>query len=63
MKKIQIVVIEDNLLLREGITTMIKEQHDLKVTAAFGDCSKAIQSIRESQPNIVLHRSRFTKPE
>ena len=54
MKKIQIVVIEDNLLLREGITTMIKEQHDLKVTAAFGDCSKAIQSIRESQPNIVL---------
>jgi two-component system, NarL family, response regulator DegU len=54
MKKIQIIVIEDNLLLREGITTMIKEQRDLEVTAAFGDCSKAIQSIRESQPNIVL---------
>ncbi|MGA9294029.1 MAG: response regulator, partial [Ignavibacteriaceae bacterium] len=54
MKKILIVVIEDNRLLRDGITAMIKEQPDLKVTAAFGDCAKALQFIRGSQPNIVL---------
>ncbi|MFZ0453911.1 MAG: response regulator, partial [Ignavibacteriaceae bacterium] len=54
MNKILIVVIEDNRLLREGITAMIKEQPDLKVTAAFGDCAKALQFIRQAQPNMVL---------
>ena len=54
MKKILIVVIEDNRLLREGITAMIGEQPDLKVAAAFADCVKALQFIRQSQPNIVL---------
>ncbi len=54
MENIQIVVIEDNRLLREGITAMIEEQPDLKVTGAFGDCTKALQFIRKSQPKIVL---------
>ncbi len=54
MKKISILVIEDNRLLREGIAAMISEQNDLKVSATFGDCTKALQFIRQSQPNIVL---------
>jgi len=54
MKKISILVIEDNRLLRDGLSAMIGEQKDLKVLAAFGDCIKALQFIRKSQPNIVL---------
>ncbi len=54
MKKISILVIEDNRLLREGLTSMINEQTDLKVAASFGDCSKAIQFIRNTQPTLVL---------
>lgn len=54
MKKISILVIEDNRLLRDGLSTMIREQKDLKILAAFGDCTKALQFIRKSQPNIVL---------
>ena len=54
MKKISILVIEDNRLLRDGLSAMIGEQKDLKVLAAFGDCAKALQFIRKSQPNIVL---------
>jgi two-component system nitrate/nitrite response regulator NarL len=54
MRKISLLVIEDNRLLRDGITSIIREQSDLKVTAALGDCVKALQSIRESEPNIVL---------
>ncbi|MFZ0454347.1 MAG: response regulator transcription factor [Ignavibacteriaceae bacterium] len=54
MKKISILIIEDNRLLRDGLSSMIKEQNDLKLLAAFGDCSKALQFIRKSQPNIVL---------
>ena len=54
MKKISILVIEDNRLLREGLTSIIREQLDLKVTAAIGDCVKALHNIRESEPNVVL---------
>jgi DNA-binding NarL/FixJ family response regulator len=54
MKKISILVIEDNRLLRDGLSAMIGEQKDLKVLAAFGDCTKALQFIRKSQPNIML---------
>ena len=54
MKKISILIIEDNRLLREGLSEMVAEQNDLKVTAAFGDCAKALQFIPKSQPTIVL---------
>ncbi len=54
MKKISILVVEDNRLLREGLTAMIGEQRDLKVTESLADCEKALQCIRESEPNIVL---------
>lgn len=54
MKKISILVIEDNRLLREGLTAMIGKQHDLKVAAACGDCTKALHSIRELKPNLVI---------
>lgn len=54
MKKISILVIEDNRLLRDGITSMIGEQNDLKVVAAFGDIAKSLKFIRESAPNLVL---------
>ena len=54
MKKISILLIEDNRLLREGLSSMITEQNDLRILAAFGDCQKALQFIRKSQPGIVL---------
>ena len=54
MKKISILVVEDNRLLRDGLSTMISEQKDLKVLATFGECAKALQFIRKSQPDLVL---------
>ena len=54
MKKISILVVEDNRLLREGLTSMINEQNDLKVAASFGDCTKAKQYIQNNQPTILL---------
>jgi two-component system, NarL family, nitrate/nitrite response regulator NarL len=54
MKKISILIIEDNRLLREGLSEMVGEENDLKVIAAFGDCTKALQFIHKSLPNLVL---------
>jgi DNA-binding NarL/FixJ family response regulator len=53
MKRIRILIIEDNRLLREGIASMIEEQADMKVTASCSD-AKYIEKIRASNPDIVL---------
>jgi DNA-binding NarL/FixJ family response regulator len=37
MKQIRLIVVEDNRLLREGLTAMLKEQSDFKVVASLGN--------------------------
>ncbi len=54
MKKIKLMIIEDNRLLREGITAMLKEQHDLKVVAALGTNENILHKISILKPNIAL---------
>ena len=54
MKKIKLLVIEDNRLLREGITSMIKEQSDLKVVAGLGTSENIIKKINLLKPNVAL---------
>jgi len=54
MKKIKLIVIEDNRLLREGITAMIEEQPDLKVVAALGTSENILVKIGTLKPNIAL---------
>jgi len=54
MKKITLMVIEDNRLLREGIAAMIKEQYDMKVVAALGTSENILLKISTLKPNIAL---------
>lgn len=54
MKKIKIFIIEDNHLLREGVTAVIQKQADLKVVASLRDRGNIIQKISELKPDIVL---------
>jgi len=54
MKKIKIIIIEDNRLLREGITSMINEQYDLKVVAALGTSENILKIINSLKPNVAL---------
>lgn len=54
MIKNSVLVIEDNRLLREGITAMIDKEIDLKVAASFSDCAKALQWIDGSAPDLIL---------
>ncbi len=54
MKKIKLMVIEDNRLLREGITAMINEQSDLKVVAALGTSENILEKINTLKPNVAL---------
>lgn len=54
MKKVRILVIEDNRLLREGITSMINKQKDLKVVAAIDKKGEIELRIKLDAPDIVV---------
>jgi DNA-binding NarL/FixJ family response regulator len=53
MKRIQILLIEDNRLLREGLTVMLKEQPDLKVSASPGN-NDVISQAKRLKPMVIL---------
>ncbi|MFC1573234.1 response regulator transcription factor [Candidatus Eisenbacteria bacterium] len=53
MPKIRILLIEDNRLLREGITAMLNEQPDLRVVAATGN-GDALEKAKRLRPQVVL---------
>ncbi|MCL5029980.1 MAG: response regulator transcription factor [Bacteroidetes bacterium] len=54
MKKIRLLLIEDNRLLRDGIIAMLKKQSDIKIIAASGNNENTITKIRQLKPNIIL---------
>ncbi|MGA2624845.1 MAG: response regulator transcription factor [Bacteroidota bacterium] len=54
MKKIRLLLIEDNRLLRDGITAMLKEQPDIMVVAASGTGEAVMQKIQALKTDIVL---------
>lgn len=54
MKKIRLLIIEDNRLLREGITAMLKEQPDLKVMASLGTSENILHRINKLKPHVAL---------
>jgi DNA-binding NarL/FixJ family response regulator len=53
-KKIGVLIIEDNRLLRDGITLMINGQTDMKVVGAVSDTLKSLPKIVELKPDIIL---------
>ena len=54
MKKIQILLIEDNRLLREGIAAMLKKQPDMHVVATVGNGENILLMMEKHKPNILL---------
>ena len=54
MKKIRILLIEDNRMLRDGIRVLINKQADLKVVAATGGNHDTLVQAQTSKPHVVL---------
>jgi hypothetical protein len=42
MTRIRLLLVEDNRLLREGLTAMLDEEPDIEVVAAFGNGKEAV---------------------
>jgi DNA-binding NarL/FixJ family response regulator len=53
-KKIRLLLIEDNRLLRDGIAGMLKSHKDIKIVAASGNGENSILKIHELRPNVIL---------
>jgi len=53
-KKIKILLIEDNRLLREGISALLKKQSDMNVVTTIGNGENILALIDKLKPNIVL---------
>lgn len=54
MKKINILLIEDNRLLREGISALLKKEPDMHVVATVGNGENILAMIGKLNPNIIL---------
>ena len=54
MKKIRILVIEDNRILRNGITTMLNEQADMHVAATIGSGNNVLLKASQTKPHVIL---------
>lgn len=49
----RVVIAEDSVLLREGITRLLAE-NDAEVVAALGDADRLLATVREAQPDLVI---------
>ena len=53
-KRIPILVVEDNRLVRDGIIAMLGEQPDLTVVAAVDGAPGAVERVRETRPKVIV---------
>lgn len=54
MKKIKLLLIEDNRLLRDGLTVMLKKQQDMHVVQTIGNGENILAIMSKFKPGILL---------
>lgn len=54
MEKIRLLLIEDNRLLREGLTAMLNEQNDMTVINSIGNGENILDLMRKYKPDIMI---------
>ena len=54
MKKISILIIEDNRLLRDGLASILKKQPDMHIVATVGNGENILLIMDKVKPHIVL---------
>jgi two-component system NarL family response regulator len=54
MKKIRLLLIEDNRLLRDGIVAMLQSQADISVISASSKGESTIKELRKLKPDLII---------
>ena len=53
-EKIKLLIIEDNPLLREGISAILRRTSDIRVVSGQGRWKKPLQKVGDLKPNVLL---------
>ena len=53
-KKIKLLLVEDNRILRDGMMTMFKPYEDIKILASSGNNENTILKIHRLKPDVIL---------
>lgn len=54
MERIRIILVEDNLLLREGLSALLREQSDIAVVAALSNGDALMRTMRKKVDVVLL---------
>lgn len=63
MKKIRLLLIEDNRLLRDGLISITKNHKDILIIAWSGDLKNTLARIKELNPCVVLIDLALSSPK
>ena len=54
VKKIKVIIVEDDNLIREGFALMIKSTPGFKIVNTYGMCETALEGLLRDNPDVVL---------
>src|SRR5437764_14651404 len=62
-KRVRVLIIDDNRLVREGLEAILAAQPDLKVVAVAADMAAGLRHVREFTPHVVLADAGLDNPD
>ena len=62
-KRVRVLIIDDNRLVREGLEAILAAQPDLKVVAVAADMAAGLRHVREFTPHVVLVDAGLDNPD
>jgi NarL family two-component system response regulator LiaR len=54
MKKIRVLIVEDQAVVREGLAAILSFQSDIEVVGQAKDGIEAVEMLEEAQPDVIL---------
>ena len=51
---IDVVIADDQSMVRSGIRALLEEHHDIRVVAEAGDGEQAVAAVRQHRPHVAL---------
>jgi DNA-binding NarL/FixJ family response regulator len=54
MKKLRLLLVDDQAMFREGLRLILRQQTDFEIVGEEGDGLAAIESVRRTAPDVVL---------
>jgi DNA-binding NarL/FixJ family response regulator len=61
MKKIRVLIVDDQALMRQGLATLLELEPDLEVVGQAGDGIEAVTLVKERKPHVVLMDVRMSR--